>query len=423
MNPQVDAQAVSQECTELDIAIVGGAMAGATLALGLASLARKLSRPLKIAVIEAFDPARQHPGFDARSIAIANGSVFELKRLGIWPLLEDLGTAITDIHVSDRGHFGMTELNAGQFALDSLGQVVELERVGQRLFGAIAKRDIQLYCPARLEKLQTSAAGHSLTLSNGQRLSCRLLLAADGVNSSVRAQQQQALQQFEFGQSAVIANVATDKSHNGMAWERFTEHGPLALLPMGDSDGQARLSLVWALSHEEAERVQALPQAEFLQQLQQAFGYRAGRFVAVGERHRYPLSLSYMPRPIYHRTLYLGNAAQTLHPIAGQGFNLGLRDLVTVLETLEPVLAAGGDPGAAQVLHTYHAAREQDRRQTINNIEFLVRGFSNNYWPLVAGRNLGLRILSWCPPLKTPVAHRAMGWHRQSAACLFSRSQ
>ncbi len=130
-----------------------------------------------------------------------------------------------------------------------------------------------------------------------------------------------------------------------------------------------------------------------------------------------------MPRPIYHRTLYLGNAAQTLHPIAGQGFNLGLRDLVTVLETLEPVLAAGGDPGAAKVLHAYHAAREQDRRQTINNIEFLVRGFSNNYWPLVAGRNLGLRILSWCPPLKTPVAHRAMGWHRQSAACLFSRSQ
>ncbi|AYV14951.1 2-octaprenyl-6-methoxyphenyl hydroxylase [Shewanella algae] len=423
MNPQVDAQAVSQECTELDIAIVGGAMAGATLALGLADLARKLSRPLKIAVIEAFDPARQHPGFDARSIAIANGSVFELKRLGIWPLLEDLGTAITDIHVSDRGHFGMTELNAGQFALDSLGQVVELERVGQRLFGAIGNSDIQLYCPARLEKLQTSAAGHSLTLSNGQRLSCRLLLAADGVNSSVRAQQQQVLQQFEFGQSAVIANVATDKSHNGMAWERFTEHGPLALLPMGDSDGQARLSLVWALSHEEAERVQALPQAEFLQQLQQAFGYRAGRFVAVGERHRYPLSLSYMPRPIYHRTLYLGNAAQTLHPIAGQGFNLGLRDLVTVLETLEPVLAAGGDPGAAQVLHAYHAAREQDRRQTINNIEFLVRGFSNNYWPLVAGRNLGLRILSWCPPLKTPVAHRAMGWHRQSAACLSSRSQ
>ncbi len=282
MNPQVDAQAVSQECAELDIAIVGGAMAGATLALGLADLARKLSRPLKIAVIEAFDPAKQHPGFDARSIAIANGSVFELKRLGIWPLLADLGTAITDIHVSDRGHFGMTELNAGQFALDSLGQVVELERVGQRLFGAIGNSDIQLYCPARLEKLQTSAAGHSLTLSNGRRLSCRLLLAADGVNSSVRAQQQQALQQFEFGQRAVIANVATDKPHNGMAWERFTEHGPLALLPMGDSDGQARLSLVWALPHEEAERVQALPQAEFLQQLQQAFGYRAGRFVAVG---------------------------------------------------------------------------------------------------------------------------------------------
>lgn len=393
----------------VDIAIVGGAMAGATLALALARLSQT-SVPVSVALIEAHVPDKSHPGFDARSIAIAHGSIFELSRLGLWQKLAHLGTAIENIHVSDRGHFGMTELNAAQFHLDALGQVIELERVGQVLFNELNKSHVKLYCPAKLAQIDAGIEGHTLVLDTGERIQAKLVVAADGLQSKVRSSFNLPVTQVAFEQTAIIANIQTDKQHEHWAYERFTETGPLALLPMGDSQGQPRLSLVWALDDAQAKQMQAAPKAEFLAALQQAFGYRAGTFVDVSERHAYPLNLSYMPRPIHHRCVFIGNAAQTLHPIAGQGFNLGLRDVVSLLEVLNTALAQGEDIGSAAVTHAYLNAREQDRNSTIRNIEFLVRGFSNQYWPLALGRNLGLRLLSWFPPLKTPVAQRAMGW-------------
>lgn len=400
---------------QFDIAIVGGAMAGATLALALAQLAQSANnqaqaRPLSIALIEAHVPDNQHPGFDARSIAIAQGSIFELSRLGLWPKLAHLGTGIEHIHVSDRGHFGMTELNAAQFHLTTLGQVVELERVGQVLFSELNKSGVSLYCPAKLASLEAGLTQHTLVLDTGERIHAKLVVAADGLQSKVRSSFHLPVTQVNFEQSAIIANVQTDKPHQHWAYERFTPTGPLALLPMQDSQGQPRLSLVWALENANAAQLQAAPKAVFLAELQQAFGHRAGRFVDVSVRHTYPLNLSYMPRPIHHRCVFIGNAAQTLHPIAGQGFNLGLRDVVSLLDVLKAALEHGDDIGAASVTHAYLQAREQDRNSTINNIEFLVRGFSNQYWPLVQGRNIGLRLLSWFPPLKTPVARKAMGW-------------
>ncbi|MGI2066191.1 2-octaprenyl-6-methoxyphenyl hydroxylase [Shewanella sp. MF08487] len=405
----------------VDIAIVGGAMAGATLALALArlssaqslsaqSFAHELARPLSIALIEAHVPDKQHPGFDARSIAIAHGSIFELSRLGLWPKLAHLGTAIENIHVSDRGHFGMTELNAAQFHLDALGQVVELERVGQVLFNELTKSDVKLFCPAKLMQVDAAIEGHTLLLDSGERIHAKLVVAADGLQSKVRSSFDLPITQVAFAQTAIIANIQTDKPHYHWAYERFTQTGPLALLPMGDIQGQPRLSLVWALDAERAKQMQAAPKAEFLAALQQAFGYRAGKFIDVSTRHAYPLDLSYMPRPIHHRCVFIGNSAQTLHPIAGQGFNLGLRDVVSLLEVLKMALEQGDDIGSAAVTHAYLKSREHDRNSTIRNIEFLVRGFSNQHWPLVLGRNLGLRSLSWFVPLKTPVAQKAMGW-------------
>ncbi|EGM71712.1 2-octaprenyl-6-methoxyphenyl hydroxylase [Shewanella sp. HN-41] len=393
----------------VDIAIVGGAMAGATLALALARLSQT-SAPVSVALIEAHVPDKSHPGFDARSIAIAHGSIFELSRLGLWPKLAHLGTAIENIHVSDRGHFGMTELNAAQFHLDALGQVVELERVGQVLFNELNKSEVKLFCPAKLAQVEAGIDSHTLVLDSGERIQAKLVVAADGLQSKVRNSFHLPEIQVAFEQTAIIANIQTDKPHQHWAYERFTETGPLALLPMGDSQGQPRLSLVWALDDARAKQMQTAPKAEFLAALQQAFGYRAGQFIDVSARHAYPLNLSYMPRPIHHRCVFIGNAAQTLHPIAGQGFNLGLRDVVSLLEVLKMALAQGEDIGCAAVTHAYLNAREQDRNSTIRNIEFLVRGFSNQYWPLALGRNLGLRLLSWFPPLKTPVAQKAMGW-------------
>ncbi|MCL1090068.1 2-octaprenyl-6-methoxyphenyl hydroxylase [Shewanella profunda] len=393
----------------VDIAIVGGAMSGATLALALARLSQT-STPFSVALIEAHIPDKAHPGFDARSIAIAHGSIFELSRLGLWSRLSHLGTAIKNIHVSDRGHFGMTELNAAQFYLDALGQVVELERVGQVLFSELNNSDVKLYCPAKLAKVEPAIDGHTLVLNTGERIQAKLVVAADGLQSKVRSSFHLPVTQVAFEQTAIIANIQTDTPHQHWAYERFTQTGPLALLPMGNIQGQPRLSLVWALDDERAKQMQTAPKAEFLAALQQAFGYRAGKFIDVSARHAYPLNLSYMPRPIHHRCVFIGNAAQTLHPIAGQGFNLGLRDVVSLLDVLKTALAQGEDIGSTAVTHAYLHAREQDRDSTIRNIEFLVRGFSNQYWPLALGRNLGLRLLSWFPPLKIPVAQKAMGW-------------
>ena len=417
----------STEPLVVDIAIVGGAMAGATLALGLAKLSATLSatlssatlaRPLRIALIEAHVANNNHPGFDARSIAIAHGSIFELTRLGIWPKLQHLGTAIENIHVSDRGHFGMTELNAKPLGLDALGQVVELARVGNVLFDELQKSSVSVFCPAKVTDLQAQTDGHLLTLDNGTQLHCQLLVAADGAHSVVRQHLQQPTEQVNFDQTAVVANVITDQPHQHWAYERFTQTGPLALLPMtsvpSTPSTQARYSLVWALPPAKADELKNADKAEFLAALQQAFGHRVGRFIDVGQRVSYPLTLSYMPRPIYHRCIFVGNAAQTLHPIAGQGFNLGLRDVVGLLKVLEHAFSSNTateiDLGSSAIVHQYLAARQADRDSTLNNIEFLVRGFSNQYWPLVAGRNIGLRLLSWLPPLKRPVAQTAMGW-------------
>ncbi|GGQ07938.1 UbiH/UbiF/VisC/COQ6 family ubiquinone biosynthesis hydroxylase [Shewanella litoralis] len=447
----------------VDIAIVGGAMAGATLALGLARLSASLTRPLRIALIEAHVADNKHPGFDARSIAIAHGSIFELNRLGIWPKLKHLGTPIENIHVSDRGHFGMTELNAKPLGLDALGQVVELAKVGSVLFDELAKSSVQVYCPAKVTALQAQQDGHVLSLDDGSQLHCQLLVAADGAHSVVRQYLGQTTEQVDFQQTAIVANVTTNQPHQHWAYERFTQTGPLALLPMQNmsafsaqskasstqakepsaqlkepsaqlkesstqlkqpsaqltdsAKGQSRFSLVWALPPAQADDLKNVDKSEFLAALQHAFGNRVGQFVDVGQRVSYPLTLSYMPRPIYHRCVFVGNAAQTLHPIAGQGFNLGLRDVVGLLDVIETALTQANsetevsvDLGSSDIVHQYLAARQQDRDSTLRNIEFLVRGFSNQYWPLVAGRSIGLRLLSWLPPLKRPVAQTAMGW-------------
>ncbi|MCG9722656.1 2-octaprenyl-6-methoxyphenyl hydroxylase [Shewanella sp. Isolate7] len=406
----------SSDPKPFDIAIVGGAMAGATLALGLANLAQTRQQPLRIALIEANRPGDGHPGFDARSIAIAQGSIFELTRLGIWPKLAHLGTAIENIHVSDRGHFGMTTLNAKDFHLPYLGQVVELERVGAKLFSLLEQQEVSLFCPAKVASIAAGVDEQQLMLDDGTAISAKLVVAADGLHSKVRQDFKLPLEQVDFEQVALVANVLTDTPHNEWAYERFTDSGPLAILPMANADGQPRVSLVWALAPEHAELMLGADKSAFLDALQDAFGHRAGRFIDVGERHAYPLKLSYMARPIYQRTVFIGNAAQTLHPIAGQGFNLGLRDLVCLLEVVDEALERGEDIGGAKLTHEYLSRRQQDRDTTITNVEFLVRGFSNQHWPLVAGRNLGLRLLSWCPPLKTPIARKAMGWKSPQSA-------
>jgi 2-octaprenyl-6-methoxyphenol hydroxylase len=384
----------------MSVIIVGGGMTGATLALAISHLS---AGKLPVHLVEAVAPdSRQHPGFDARAIALAAGTCQQLARVGIWQAIRDCATAIRTVHVSDRGHAGFVTLEAEDYRLPALGQVVELHDVGQRLFALLRKAPgVTLHCPARVERFSRRPDSVEVVLDNGQTLTGKLLVAADGSRSALGEQSGIAWQQQPYQQLAVIANVTTAVAHNGRAFERFTAHGPLAMLPMSDG----RCSLVWCHPLDQHDEVLAWSDARFCDELQKAFGWRLGRITHAGSRNAYPLSLTTASRAISHRLALVGNAAQTLHPIAGQGFNLGLRDVMSLAE----MLAQASDPGEYALLSQYQQRRENDKNATIGVTDGLVHLFANRWAPLVAGRNVGLMAMELFTPARDALALRTLG--------------
>lgn len=392
---------------EFDFAIVGGGMVGSTLALALSCLGHASGRPPRILLLEANRPVTaHHPGFDARAIALSYGSQLALQELTLWPLFTPDAAAIDSIHVSDRGHWGRVELHAQEYRLPVLGQVVELFGVGQRLLQRIENTPSICYrAPASVVAMEQQEDRLLVQLADGEQLACRLLLATDGGDAAWRAPLGLGVRHETFGQSALIANLRTNGTQSERAWERFTDGGPLALLPLGLN----RLSLVWSMSDAEAASASTWSDELFLERLQQAFGYRAGRFIEVGQRSSYPLQLRQMLQVRHHRLLLLGNAAQQLHPVAGQGFNLGLRDVMTLYRLLQPLWLAQADPGSPELLNAYSRLRQPDVTRTVWMTSSLVRLFSSSAWPLVAGRALGLSGMSRCGSLKQLLARQALG--------------
>jgi 2-octaprenyl-6-methoxyphenol hydroxylase len=393
--------------THYDVVINGGGMVGAVLALGLSGLRRPDGSALRIAVIEATAPDMDnHPGFDARSIALAGHSRELLEQLELWPLLSGLTTPITHIQVSDQGHFGQVNICAEDYPVPALGYVVELHPVGQLLYRHMTQYStIELLCPARIETLVQEPERVLLSLVDGRQLATSLLLAADGSRSVVRQQLGLPSRRLDYRQSAIIANVQTAAPHHGRAFERFTREGPIALLPMGEG----RCSLVWCASTERAERLMTFDDETFLQQLQQEFGYRLGRLQRTGQRHCYPLALDEVERPWHHRVALVGNAAHLLHPIAGQGFNLGLRDAATMVDTIRQALNAREDIGSYPVLSAYGQDRQPDQSTIVGLTTALALMFSNDHPALAVGRNLGLMAMAASGTFKDKLAWRAMG--------------
>ncbi|MBT2100612.1 2-octaprenyl-6-methoxyphenyl hydroxylase [Enterobacter asburiae] len=389
----------------MSVIIVGGGMTGATLALAISHLTKG---QLPVHLVEAIAPqAKNHPGFDSRAIALAQGTCQQLSRIGIWQAIADCATAIKTVHVSDRGHAGFVTLDAQDYRIDALGQVVELHDVGLRLFRLLQDAPgVTLHCPARVASVSRSEASVSVTLENGTVLEGQLLVAADGSRSSLGAQCGVEWRQQPYGQVAVIANVATAAEHHGRAFERFTQHGPLAMLPMSDG----RCSLVWCHPQDKAEEVKAWSDERFCTELQKAFGWRLGCITHAGQRAVYPLSLTTASQSISHRLALVGNAAQTLHPIAGQGFNLGLRDVMSLAETLSQAWGEQKDCGAYPVLSHYQKRRQVDKEATIGVTDGLVHLFANRWAPLVAGRNLGLMAMELFIPARDVLAQRTLGW-------------
>ena len=383
-------------------------MVGASLALALQAGAKAAG--WQIHLIEAQPPKAggYQPSYDARSTALSQGSARLLAQLGIWERLAERVEPIAQIHVSDQGQPGITRLSARDEGVPALGEVVENTWWGEVLLLALDTSVVQWLAPMQVVAADARAEGYELTLrgeGGEQKLSADLLVVADGGRSALLDNLNVHRQQRRYGQTAIIANITSSKGHQGVAYERFTPSGPLALLPLSDQ----RSALVWTLPEEEADAVMALPDNAFLQQLQQAFGYRLGGLVRVGERHAYPLSLIEAAEQVRSHLVVLGNAAHSLHPIAGQGFNLSLRDTMALAEHLLAAAAGGQHPGELALLQAYWQQQQRDQQLTVAFSDRLTRLFSNRQPVLTAGRNLGLLGLDLVPPFKHMLARQAMG--------------
>jgi 2-octaprenyl-6-methoxyphenol hydroxylase len=388
-----------------DVAIVGGGMVGATLGVALAPL------NLRVAIIEAIphDAAAQ-PSFDERTTALSNGSRRILETLGVWPALNAAATPIRKIHVSDQGRFGFARIDAAEQGLPAMGYVVANRDLGSALWSRLsASPGIEVYCPAEVSHV--GANERSVTVEIAQRgaktrIDAKLIVAADGAQSAVRSAAGVDAQVRDYEQTAVITTVLPQRFHDNVAYERFTPSGPLALLPL---DG-GRCTLVLTLTREAAQSAMSWSDEEFLAEVQRRFGFRLGRFLQVGRRVPYPLFLTRATRTSAARCVIIGNAAQGLHPVAGMGFNLGLRDVASLAELIaERAGQVDADPGDPKLLAQYDAWRAADRGGVIAFTDGLIRMFSSPLGSIGRLRNFGLLAFDLLPPAKAALSRLSTG--------------
>ena len=439
--------------TRVDVAIIGGGMVGASLAVALAGTG------ISTMLVEGTAPgSKTQPSFDDRTTALGNASRRIFHGLGVWDRLAPEAAAIRTIHVSDAGHFGFARLNAAEQGIDAFGYVVPNRVIGaalwERLQGA---KDVLLRVPARPERVEISDQGVTFALA-GESVSARLVVAADGAHSVVRAAASIEADVEDYDQIAIVANVAADRPHDGTAYERFTQSGPLAVLPLHDGS----YGVIWTCAPARAAEVLSLDNNSYLRELQERFGWRAGRFVRAGVRASYPLKLTRAATTVATRTVLIGNAAQALHPVAGQGFNLGLRDAAMLAEVIvgaraRAVAAAGvgasvrtdaaagtrsaatgggtgskattaagwvgasgassaaaagdgADVGSPELLRQFAAWREGDRNGVVRFTDGLVKMFADTRPGAGVLRNLGLLLFDLSPPAKSALARVSAGF-------------
>ena len=390
--------------TDVDVAVVGGGMVGASLALALSGTG------VSALLIEGVAPgSNAQPSFDERTTALGNASRRIFEGLGVWPRIARETAAIQTIHVSDAGRFGFARLRAADQGIEAFGYVAANRAIGTALWERLGQAgNIALRMPARAESVEIAADGVRLTVVNEdgtyEPVRARLVVAADGANSVVRAAAGIGASVEDYSQVAVIANVAADRPHDSTAYERFTATGPLAVLPLHDGS----LGIIWTGTPERAAEILDCPDEVFLRELQIRFGWRAGKFIRVSRRSSYPLKLTRSAAATAARTVLIGNAAQALHPIAGQGFNLGLRDAAMLAELL--LAGADGDVGAPALLARFAQWRSEDRQGVIRFTDGLVKLFGDSRFGVGALRNLGLLLFDLTPSAKSALARVSAGF-------------
>jgi len=393
--------------SDYDIIIAGGGMIGASLGLALAPL------NLRVAVVEAIARgAEQQPSFDDRSTALSRSSQRTFEAMGLWPQIARAATPISSIHVSDKGRFGFSHIDAQEQGVEALGYVVINRVLGQVLSSALAGVDgLDLICPARISAVNAAADRVTVTVdeSAGQRsLTCRLLVAADGAASSVRGMIGISATRVDYEQWAVVGNVLPDQAHDNRAFERFTDSGPLAMLPLAGN----RAAFVWILPPPRAQEMLSLGNDEFTAALQDTFGLRLGRFSRVGTRAAYPLALTRANGLIARRSVVVGNAAHGLHPVAAQGFNLGMRDVAALCDCIFDAQAGDtvpADPGMAAILENYADWRRGDQIKLVRFTDGIVRLFGDRRAPVRVLRDLGMLGFDLLPGVRKTFARHTMG--------------
>lgn len=375
---------------QADIAIIGGGLMGTATALLMAQVRPQCSivllekHPFKS--IGADEQTRS--SFDARSTALAPTSVALLQRLGVWRDIAAHATAIDSIQVSDKGHAGWVRLTQADNEARPLGAVVENHALGGALIAAVnAAATVEVKAPATVKAVVPKREQAELMLDSGDSLAARLVIVADGADSAVARALAIGADVKDYQQHAVVANVAYSKAHKGAAFERFTAQGPLALLPLGGS-GSHTSALVWTWPSARIDEVMAMPDAQFLSTLQRVFGYRLGEFTAVSRRSSYPLRLSVAQEQVRARIVLLGNAAHFLHPVAGQGYNLALRDALRLAQVLQGVPAK--ELGALELLQRYEQLQRGDQLRTIGLSDGFNSAFGSSHSLLAGLRNLGM---------------------------------
>ena len=405
-------------------------MVGISLALLLA----EQSLDCSISLIEqhpfpqAPDSPQWQPSFDDRSTALSAGSIDILEAIGCWRELRHGASPIHAVHVSDRGHFGGLRLNAGDYQRDALGYVVANRWLGQVLTQQLQQAPVHCLTPARVTACKAVVGGYQLMVdcadmatnptdetATSVSLHADLLLIADGADSRLRQALGIATEVHDYHQWALIANVALSRPHQGIAYERFTDEGPIALLPLDDLAGVHRAALVWTLPEAVLESLRRMPETAIINRLQQRFGYRAGTIEAIGKCHCYYLQRVQALEQVRSHCVLIGNAAHFLHPVAGQGFNLALRDCQALVECLVNARQQNLDQavqpplGDLATLNQYLARQQRDQQLTIGLTDQLVKVFSNTTLPLAVLRQLGLISMNLAPPVKHRFAEKMMG--------------
>ncbi len=405
---------VSARHQEYDVVIIGAGMVGLSLACMLEkSPSMKAAKILLLESSPLLTDTAQQPGFDARSTVLSYGTVRQLKHLSLWKKLEHFACPITSIHVSDQGRFGQALISAEEEKVSALGQVLENQPVGQLLNQEVlASERVECLSPVQVKHIRHEATQASLLCqAQGTEFSIRasLVVLAEGGRSGLCESLGISRQQKDYAQVGIIANLAFSEPHRNVAYERFTPSGPLAVLPLKDFEGLHRAALIWTQAAEDYQAVLQLSDEAFLQKLQQEFGHRLGTISKVGERLTFPFMLQEASEQIRHNLVLLGNTAHTLHPVAGQGFNLAFRDALCLAENIAESFRLGHSPGAYDRLEKYVQQVSQDQRHTIGFSHYLTRLFSSEQELLGMSRKFGLIGIDLLPSLKNILSRQAMG--------------